>query len=96
MQHETLHSRKLNSKLNDLPLTLKTYDELCKVCTFGTEPIGGKVVVRRMSDGYNTQRYAIVSNPIGLDVEHIAFFADHGNLCFGFRNEGPFISVYID
>lgn len=88
--------QKQHNRLNDLPLTLETYGELCKVCMFGSEPIGGNVIVRRMSDGYNTQRYAIVSNPIGLDSEHIAFWADGGNMPFGYAVRCGIIEVYTD
>lgn len=85
-----------HNKLNDLPLTMVTYDKLCKVCTFGEHPIGGLVVVRYLGPSYTKQRYAIVSNPIGLDAEHIAFFCDAGNLPFGFGMHAGIIEVYTD
>lgn len=85
-----------HNKLNDLPLTRETYARLCEVCTFGKEPIGGKVVVHDLGPGYTVHRYRIVSNPIGLDSEHIAYFCDGGNLCFGYRTCGSLIEVYTD
>lgn len=87
---------KPNSKLNELPLTMATYDELCRVCTHGDAPIGGKVVVKDLGPAYAKHRYAVVSNPIGLDAEHIAFWCDGGNLCFGFGIRGSVIEVYTD
>lgn len=87
---------KQNNKLNDLPLTCATYEELCKRCIFGEQPIGGKVVVKDLGPAYARHRYAIVSNPIGLDVEHIAFWADHGNMPFGFGYRGGIIEIYTD
>ena len=85
-----------HNKLNALPLTTETYDKLCRVCTFGEQPIGGKVVIKRMGAAYAKERFAVVSNPIGLDSEHIAFWADHGNMPFGFGVRAGIIEVYTD
>lgn len=87
---------KQKNKLNDLPLTTATYEQLCKVCIFGEQPNGGKVVVKRMGPAYAKERFAVVSNPIGLDSEHIAFWADHGNMPFGFGVRAGIIEVYTD
>lgn len=87
---------KQNNKLNDLPLCRDTYEQLCEVCTFGREPIGGKVVVQDLGPAYAKHRYRIISNPIGLDSEHIAFWADGGNMPFGYGVRAGIIEVYTD
>lgn len=75
---------------------LATYKEIEDLVVFGDTPIEGKVVVGRPRPSYGHTEYHIVSNPLGMSIRLIALWCDRGNLCFGYRVEGPTICVYTD
>lgn len=69
---------------SDAKENMKTYQALRAICTHGERPLGLKVVVRQSSYGRGRMRFHVVSNPIGLDIQHIALYCDNGSLAFGF------------
>ena len=90
----------IGTDLNALPCdpcNRTTYERLREHCTFGSKPVEGFVVVEPVGQSWTTRTYRVVSNPIGLDYEYIAFFCDSGNLCFGWRSNTPgFVIVHTD
>jgi hypothetical protein len=46
--------------------------------------------------GHNHEKYKVVSNPYELPTNWLALIADKGNLCFGYRMEGPTIVIHTD
>ena len=75
---------------------LTTYERLKEVVVFADKPVPGKVTLRHDGVRYGHFRVRILSNPIRLDNDLIALFADHGNLCFGYGIEKATISIYTD
>lgn len=74
----------------------ETYQRLLDVCEFGDKPDGDKVVVMDVGPIYHRNVYRVISNPIGLDVLHVALFCDRGNLCFGYAYCAGLIEIYTD
>lgn len=54
------------------------------------------VVVEYAGTGYAHTKYRVLKNDPGLSMEDLAIIADSGNLCFGYRSDGPIICVYTD
>ena len=74
-----------------------TYEKLREVCTRGEAPCGGKTVVKRLGAGISKDRYKVVCNPLGIDMDHIALFCDRGCLNFGYNvAAGSIIEIYTD
>ncbi len=62
----------------------QAYDLARRVCEFGTEPDGIKVVVNDVGTWFS-ERYQVVSNPINLKSSMVALFASKGDLSWGFE-----------
>lgn len=54
------------------------------------------IIVQCIGTGYAHKKYRVVKNGPGLSTEDLAIICDDGNLCFGYRTEGPIICVYTD
>ena len=54
------------------------------------------IAIEHIGQGYAHAEYRVVKNEPGLSTEDLAIICDNGNLCFGYRTEGPIIYVYID
>ena len=55
------------------------------------------IVVECIGTGHAHKKYHAVKNGPGLSTEDLAVICDGGNLCFGYRTEGPnLICVYTD
>ena len=74
-----------------------TYDKLREICTRGEYPCGGKTVVKRLGATVDKDRYKVVCNPLGLDMDHIALFCDRGHLNHGYNvAAGGIIEIYAN
>lgn len=62
------------------------YDLARRVCEFGDKPNGIKVVVSDVSTWFS-ERYQVVSNPIGLKDSMIALFCSKCELAWGFEKD---------
>ena len=54
------------------------------------------VVVTGAGSGYAHTKYRVLKNTPNLGSKDLAIICDRGNLCFGYRVEGPLIYVYTD
>ena len=54
------------------------------------------VVIERVGSGYAHTKYRVLKNAPGLTTLDLAVICDSGNLCFGYRSDGPIICVYTD
>lgn len=54
------------------------------------------VVIERIGSGYAHTKYRVLKNTPNLTSLDLAVICDSGNLCFGYRTEGPIICIYTD
>lgn len=64
-------------------------------CT--TDDLSRSCYIEYIGSGYANAKYRVLSNPYGFSNDELALLADRGNLCFGYRMEGPdVIVIYTD
>lgn len=54
------------------------------------------VIVKCCGTGYAHKNYEVIKNAPRLSDDDIALICDNGNLCFGYRGSGRYITVHTD
>lgn len=79
-----------------IPCNWEGFKQIRDMCTYGREPVEGKVVVCHSGVGHGISMYRIVSNPLNMPTDLIALYCDGGNLCFGYHMNGSEICIHTD
>lgn len=54
------------------------------------------IIYESVGSGYATREYKVIKCPDEVTVDQLALIIDKGNLCFGYRGNKTYITIYID